>query len=126
MTISQFRSRRKSTGGRYKPRTKKTKHKGREPHLVAMSALRRKEQRIRGGHVKHRLLNTTVVNVYDPKEKKHMKATIESVIESPSNPHYIRRNIMTKGSVVKTDKGIARITSRPGQEGHLNAILLKK
>jgi len=48
------------------------------------------------------------------------------VVESPSNVNYIRRNIMTKGSLIKTEKGVARITSRPGQEGSLNAVLLKK
>ena len=126
MAISQFRSRLKKSGGRYKSRTKKTKNKGREPLLVTMSALRRKRERTRSGKIKYKLLSTNTVQVYDPKEKKYYKATIESVIESPSNPNYIRRNIMTKGSLIKTDKGIARITSRPGQEGTLHALLLKK
>ena len=110
----------------HKSRTKKTKNKGREPFLLTMSTLRRKRERMRSGKIKYKLFSTNTVQVYDLKEKKYYKATIESVVESPSNSHYIRRNIMTKGSVIKTDKGIARITSRPGQEGHLNAILLKK
>ncbi len=126
MAISQFRSQRKSSGGRYKRNSKKLKNIGREPILVTMNKLMRKTDRVRAGKKKNRLLSTDIVNIFDPKIKKHFKAKIESVIESPSNPNYIRRNIMTKGSLIRTDKGIARITSRPGQEGSLDAILLKK
>jgi len=31
---------------------------------------------------------------------------------------------MTKGTIIKTDKGAARITNRPGQEGCINAVLI--
>jgi len=126
MAISQLRSKRKKTGGRYKYIVKKVKNKGNKPLLVTVNELSRKTDNIRAGRVKYRLLSTNIANVYDPKEKRYFKAKIKSVIESPSNVNYIRRNIMTKGSVIQTDKGVARITSRPGQEGSLNAVLLKK
>ncbi len=126
MAISQLRSKRKPSGGRYKYLVKKYKNRGSEPILVTISEFKKKIDRIKSGKSKQRLISTNIVNVYDAKEKKHFKAKIESVIESPSNVNYIRRNIMTKGGIIKTDKGIARITSRPGQEGTLNAILLKK
>ncbi|MEK6848627.1 MAG: 30S ribosomal protein S8e, partial [Nanoarchaeota archaeon] len=42
----------------------------------------------------------------------------------PANRHFIRRNIMTKGSVIDTELGKARITSRPGQDGVVNAVLI--
>ncbi|MHA1294432.1 MAG: 30S ribosomal protein S8e, partial [Promethearchaeota archaeon] len=35
-----------------------------------------------------------------------------------------RRHIITKGSIVETELGRARITSRPGQHGVLNGILI--
>jgi len=38
----------------------------------------------------------------------------------------VRRNIITKGAVIKTEKGPARVTSRPGQHGIINAILLER
>ena len=38
--------------------------------------------------------------------------------------HYMRRNILTKGAIIKTELGDARITNRPGQDGVINAILL--
>ena len=31
---------------------------------------------------------------------------------------------MTKGTIVQTEAGSARITSRPGQDGVVNAILI--
>ncbi|MFX1305683.1 MAG: 30S ribosomal protein S8e, partial [Promethearchaeota archaeon] len=36
-----------------------------------------------------------------------------------------RRHVLTKGAVVETELGNARITSRPGQHGQLNAVLVK-
>ena len=53
-----------------------------------------------------------------------MKAKIEIVTANPANRHYVRRNIMTKGTIIKTDKGDARVTSRPGQDGVINAVLI--
>jgi small subunit ribosomal protein S8e len=37
----------------------------------------------------------------------------------------VRRNIITRGAVVETKLGRARITSRPGQHGVANAVLVK-
>jgi small subunit ribosomal protein S8e len=53
-------------------------------------------------------------------------AKIITVVQNQANPHFVRRNIMTKGAVVKTDIGLVRITSRPGQDGTLNGVLVKK
>ncbi|PIN87382.1 30S ribosomal protein S8e, partial [Candidatus Woesearchaeota archaeon CG10_big_fil_rev_8_21_14_0_10_32_24] len=55
---------------------------------------------------------------------KTQKTVIVTVVENPSNPHLVRRNILTKGAVVETKMGKARITSRPGQEGTLNGVLI--
>jgi small subunit ribosomal protein S8e len=35
-----------------------------------------------------------------------------------------RRAIITKGAIIETSKGNARVTSRPGQCGIINAVLL--
>ena len=48
------------------------------------------------------------------------------VIENTANPNYVRQNIITKGSVIETEKGKAKVTSRPGQHGVVNAVLLTK
>jgi small subunit ribosomal protein S8e len=49
---------------------------------------------------------------------------IETVKDNKANLHYMRRSILTKGAVIKTELGDARITNRPGQDGVVNAILL--
>lgn len=51
-------------------------------------------------------------------------ATIENVLENAANPNYVRRNIITKGAVIETSEGPARVTSRPGQSGQVCAVLL--
>ena len=125
MAISQFRARRKVSGGRYTKESKKLKNKGSLATLTGIGKLKKRSLRTRGGIIKTRTLYSDVANVYDPKSKKYVKAKIETVIESPSDRNFIRRNIMTKGAIIKTDKGNARITNRPGQEGSINAILIK-
>ncbi len=54
------------------------------------------------------------------------KARILNVAQSPDNPHHARENIVTKGALIETDLGKARVTSRPGQHGVVNAILLEE
>ena len=128
MAISQFRSKRKLTGGRYRVffKSKKIRNRGALPSLTTIGELSERKIRKRSGDFKFRLLQTNTVNLYDPKSKKYMEAKIETVVDSPSDRNFIRRNIMTKGSIIKTDKGNARITSRPGQEGAINAVLIEK
>ena len=60
----------------------------------------------------------------NPKTKKSQKAELKTVVESPANRNFVRRNIITKGSVVETSLGKVKITSRPGQEGTLNGVLV--
>jgi len=120
MALDQQRSRRKETGARYKRQHKKKKHTmGRSPTLTKIASDSAKVGiRVRGGSVKTRLLRTDSANVYNPKAK------IIQVVENPGNRHYVRANIMTKGTIIKTDKGNARVTSRPGQDGVINAVLV--
>ncbi len=125
MAISQYRSKRKVSGGRYIASFKKKLHAlGRLPTLTKVDKLKKKSLRTTGGNHKTLLLTADKANVFDPKTKKHFQLKIETITANPANQNYIRRNIMTKGAVIKTEKGLARITSRPGQEGTVNAVLL--
>ena len=126
MAISQFRSKRKVTGGKYIKRVKKLRHKGNIPALTNLAPKHVKLERIRGGHIKNKLFANDIANVFDPKTKKFEKLKIITITENPANRHFVRRNIMTKGALIKTEKGIAKITSRPGQEGTINAVLMQK
>ncbi|MBN1389165.1 MAG: 30S ribosomal protein S8e [Candidatus Thermoplasmatota archaeon] len=127
MALWQGRSKRKTTGGRYRPNRGKRKSEiGREQQITILGKETNKRVRTRGGNLKFRTLTSSVVNVYDPVSKKTVRATIKTVLENPANPHYVRRNIITKGAIVDTEKGKAKVTSRPGQHGTINAILLTK
>ncbi len=119
------RLRRKESGGRYKTvRGKRNFEKGSSPTLSHVGKHKRKTDRIRGGKTKSRSLSVGTVNLFDPKTKKYEKVKIKSVVKTPANRHYVRRNILTKGAIVETEKGRARITSRPGQNGSVNAVLI--
>ncbi len=125
MAITQYRSKRKPSGGRYiSAFKKKLRFLSRLPALTKVDKLKKKSLRTTGGNHKTFLLTADVANVFDPKTKKHFKVKIETITQNPANLNYVRRNIMTKGAVIKTEKGLARITSRPGQEGTINAILM--
>lgn len=125
MAISQARPRRKVTGSRYiDQRKKKFFELGRDPTMSKLGPEKKKVLRITAGAKKNVLLSADVANLLDPKTKKTVKAKIINVIENPANRHFVRRNILTKGTIIETEKGKARITSRPGQEGSLNAVLI--
>lgn len=119
----QGRSKRSKTGARLRPRSKKTKSEmGREPTETTVGEPRFRTVEARGGTQKVRALSTNVANVAT--EDGSERATIEDVVENAANPNYARRNIVTKGAVIETDAGTARVTSRPGQEGQVNATLV--
>ncbi|MCL5783549.1 MAG: 30S ribosomal protein S8e [Candidatus Thermoplasmatota archaeon] len=125
MTIFQGKSRKKFTGGKLKAsRTKKRFELGREPTLTRIGPEARKVMRTMGGAKKAVLMRAESANVYVPGEKITKKVKIQTVKENPANPHYVQRNIMSKGTVILTELGEARITSRPGQDGIVNAVLL--
>ncbi|MBN2110615.1 MAG: 30S ribosomal protein S8e [Methanosarcinaceae archaeon] len=121
----QGRSRRTYTGAKIKAARGKRKYElGRESADTHIHEAKRKNISTTGGNRKVRLLQCNSANVTDSQGNTR-KTTIETVVENAANEHYVRRNILTKGSVVKTSLGNARITSRPGQDGVVNAVLLE-
>ncbi len=125
MVVIQHRSKRKSTGGRYhSARGKRRYEMGRSPTLTKVGETKNKAVKTKGGSKKTKLLTSNTANLLDPKTKKYVKAKIDNVVETPANRHFARRNIITKGTIIKTDKGDAKVTSRPGQDGIVNAVLI--
>ena len=125
MTRWHTRPSRKPTGGILKDNEKrKSRHKGSKFLDTRIGKKNLKISRTRGGREKKKMLSAEFVNVSDPGAKTFKKAKIVSVEGNQANPHYIRRNIITKGAIVKTEIGSVRITSRPGQTGSLNGVLL--
>lgn len=126
MAITQSRSRRKISGGRYRDYRKKRLYElGNLPRLTKLGEKRLKIIKSKFGKKKKVLLQADMANVYNPKTKKYSKSKIITIIESSANRHFVRRNIMTKGTMIKTEIGNARITSRPGQEPLINAVLIE-
>jgi small subunit ribosomal protein S8e len=126
MAIWQGRPKRKASGGRLRLARKKRRFEvGREKQFTHVGVRKVKMYRVKGANTKARLLLVDTANVVDPKTKTMKKATILSVKSSPSNPNYVQRNIITKGATVMTDIGEAVITSRCGQDGVANAILVE-
>jgi len=126
MAIWQGESKRKPSGGRRMMAHKKRKFEiGREPVLTTIGATKRKYVRIRAGEIRVRMLKADIANVTNPKTGKTAPAKIQTVTGNPANINYVRRNIMTKGAIIQTAAGKARITSRPGQHGAINAVLVE-
>ncbi|MFW6013542.1 MAG: 30S ribosomal protein S8e [Candidatus Nanoarchaeia archaeon] len=124
MAISQQFSRKKPSGAGLRRVSKKRKYEmGRLPTLTKLGEKQVKRIRVQGGNSKDKLLKEQIINVFDPKSKKAEKATIKTVVDNKANRNFIRRNILTKGTVVDTDKGQAKVTNRPGQEGTVNGVL---
>jgi small subunit ribosomal protein S8e len=127
MGLWQGKPQRKKTGGRLRRQRKKRKFEiGAEAQTTTIGTQRKKHARTRAGNQKVRVLSADVANVVNPKNNTVKKTKIKSVLENPSNPHFVQRNIMTKGAIIQTELGKAKVTSRPGQDGIVNAILISK
>ncbi|MDK2384334.1 MAG: 30S ribosomal protein S8e, partial [Candidatus Korarchaeota archaeon] len=98
---------------------------GRPPAFTVVGARKLKPIRIMGGGRKLRLVSDHEVNVAlgDGTTKK---VKILDVMENPASKVLTRRKIITRGALVKTELGLVRITSRPGQHGILNGVLLRE
>lgn len=125
MTIFQGQGKKKPSGGKLRQsRSKRRYELGREPTLTRIGETSRKVQRGLGGNTKSILMLCSFANVYDPKSKSTKRSKIITVKANPANPHFVQRNILNRGTVISTEAGEARITSRPGQDGVVNAVLL--
>ncbi|MDI3474442.1 MAG: small subunit ribosomal protein S8e [Thermococcaceae archaeon] len=127
MAIWQGRSLKKPSGGRIILARKKRKRElGREPALtrVGENAEKKKIIRTYGGNRKVRLVEALYANVFE--NGKGKKVRILRVLENPANRQYVRRDVITKGAIIETEAGKALVTSRPGQDGVVNAVLIKE
>ncbi len=118
---------RKKTGGKYIARRKKKSYEGQgQKRIVKLGETKRKAKKTVGGNKKIFLLKIDSVNILNKGKTKAVKAKIKNVLETPSNRFLARQNIITKGTIIETDKGKVKITNRPSQEGVLNGILIEE
>lgn len=123
MARSQFRSNRTVSGKKYSDlRKKRASELAGNPALTLIGKQRIKVKRVAGANQKQSLLSHEEVCVNQL--GKVLKLKIQGVENNPANVNYSRRNIITKGAIVKTEKGNVKITSRPGQSGTLFGTLI--
>lgn len=87
---------------------------------------RRKTSRGIGRNIKVKVLSDKYACITDQKSGKTEKVEITRVVKNPVNIDYNRRGVITKGAVIETSLGLARVTSRPGQDGVINAVLVSQ
>lgn len=118
---------RKISGGKYIARRKKKSYEiaGQRRIIKLAEEDKRKTQKTKGGNKKTVMLRAKSLNVLNKKTKKIERTEIKNVLETPSNRFLARQNIITKGTIVETPIGKAKITNRPTQEGVLNGVLIE-
>jgi len=127
MALWQGKAKRSRTGRRTRYARGKRKFEiGRESLLTTIGANSLKVIRTKGNNRKTRVKTSNIAYVLDPKTQKTTKTEISTVKENSANIHYVRRNIINKGAIIETKIGKAKVTSRPGQSGTINAVLLIK
>lgn len=117
----------KLTGGRKRAYRKKRKfERGAFPAETILGERRMKKSRRQGGNVKIRALSERQANISNPTTGKTENTEIIRVVNNPASIDYDRRGVITKGTIIETKLGLARVISRPGQHGLINAVLLPK
>jgi len=115
---------RKKTGGRKIPyRTKRLHEQGRPPVETVFGETKRKMEKGRNNSAKVKIVSTEFVNVSDPSTGFTERLSILDVVSNPANVDYNRRGVLTKGTIVRTENGLAKIVSRAGQDGAGNAVV---
>ena len=116
---------RKPSGGKRRAyRGKRRFETGSFPVETTVGEYEVKTERGFGGNLKKRLKSTNWVIVSDPSTGQSKKVEITRVLKNPSNVDYDRRGVITKGTLLETSIGTVRVTSRHGQSGVLNGILV--
>lgn len=118
---------RKLTGGRKVAMRGRRKFEiDRYPNEAVAGATQIVARRTRGGNVKAAFKTAEFANVIDRQAKKVTKSKILKVTKNPANRDYERRGVISKGAVIETESGSAVVVSRPGQDGVVNAVLVKE
>jgi small subunit ribosomal protein S8e len=120
-------TKRKKTGGKKRAyRTKRVYEQGRQPVETLFGDTKRKEVKGISRISKIKLVKAKYVNVSNPNIGTSERLEILDIVRNPANADYNRRGVITKGTIVRTEKGLAKIVSRPGQEGSLSAVVYEE
>ncbi|MGI0035069.1 MAG: 30S ribosomal protein S8e [Nitrososphaera sp.] len=117
---------RKPTGGRRVAMRGRRKFEiDRYPNEAVAGATQIVTRRTRGNNVKVAFKSAEFANVIDQEARRVAKSKIIRVTKNPANRDYERRGVISKGAVIDTESGAAMVVSRPGQDGVVNAVLIK-
>ncbi len=115
----------KLTGGRRHPLRVRRKYEiDRYPNEALTDPQVTVTRKVRGKNQKTALKKIDFINLSVPNSKVK-KTKILKVLENPTNNDYQRRGVITKGAILETKEGKCKVVSRPGQDGVVNAILIK-
>jgi len=118
---------RKASGGRRIPyRGRRAYEKDGYPLETTLGPMKMTLKRGRGGRLRNAAVRIEHANVTDPSTHISKKVKIVRVVSNPANRDYERRGVITKGAVIETELGRARVVSRPSQDGVVNALLVQK
>jgi len=130
LSVYQGRDLRKENGKIKSPNSKKRKaNYGRYPTLTKISKSNEEVRYIfktKGGNYKVKLKSALYVNVLIPETKEIKRVKILGVIKNPNDKNLDREKIITKNAILNTEIGKVLVTSRPGQDGVINGILMKE
>ena len=135
MTQWHLKSKRKTTGA-IRPSKRRCNKKlawigGNQSLTTVSSEIKRHSEKKRGKTIKSKLKAEQFVMVSNPKKptEKIKKLEIVAVDENNADRQFARRNIITKSSILKVKDDskelYVKVTSRPGQQGAISAILLE-
>lgn len=120
-------SKRKPSGGRTRALRSRRKYEmDRYPNEAVLGKDEIITRRVRGNNLKLAMKTVEFANVLDPKSNKVTKMKITGVSDNPSNKDYARRGVVSRGAIIQIEAGKARVLSRPGQDGTVNAVLLSE
>ncbi|WP_428324546.1 30S ribosomal protein S8e [Nitrosopumilus sp.] len=116
----------KTTGGRRHPlRIRRKYETDRYPNEAVTGAQVTVTRTVRGKNRKTAVKTIDFVNLATG-DAKVKKAKILKVLDNATNNDYKRRGIITKGAILETQEGKCRVVSKPGQNGIVNAVLVKE
>jgi len=121
---SDLHKRKKSGGKKGIWRGRRKHERGGEINLAVIGEFLAKVRRVRGGNIKVAVVSTNYANVAVGNTVK--KLPITRVVSNPSNRDYDRRKVITRGAIIETPEGLAKVVSSPGQDGVVNAVLVKQ
>jgi small subunit ribosomal protein S8e len=123
--VENLKKKKPSGGKRHANRSRRAFEADDYPFEPVVGETVRSPKRTSGGALSFGLRAATDANVFDGSSGKTVKTKIVRVSENKANREYARRGVITRGAVIETALGSAKVTSRPSDDGVVNAVLIK-